>query len=85
MTAEAIVRRALEVMEWRGIAYVVFFSDKVAVMDPDADVVLEFPPAPQMEVYKSLISKAPFVRMRDAVITVAKKPQREPFSNFRGL
>jgi hypothetical protein len=90
MTAELIkasdvAKKALEIMERRGIAYVLFLSDKTVVMDPDAEEVHEFPPAPQMEVYKRLIVKAPFTRMKDAVITVAKKPLKEPFSNFRGL
>jgi hypothetical protein len=37
-----------------------------------------------MEVYKLLIIKAPFTRMKDTVITIAKKPLREPYP-FRGL
>jgi len=54
-------------------------------MDPDAEFVYEFLPAPQMEVYKLLIIKALFTKMKDTVITVAKKPQKEPFASFRGL
>jgi len=89
MTAEIIktsdvAKKALEVMERHGIAYVLFLSDKTLVMDPDADFVYEFPAANQMEVYKRLIIKAPFTRMKDAVITVAKKPLKEPYP-FRGL
>ncbi len=84
MTAEAIVRRALEVMERHGVAYVLFLSDKTLVMDPDADFVYEFPATNQMEVYRNLIPKAPFTRMKDTVITVAKKPLKEPYP-FRGL
>ena len=80
-----VVKKTLEVMERHGIAYVLFLSDKTLVIDPDAEDVHEFPPVPQIEVYRNLIVKAPFVRMKDAVITVAKKPQKEPFSNFRGL
>jgi len=89
MTAEIIktsdvAKKALEVMERHGVAYILFFSDKTVVMDPDADFVYEFLPAPQMEVYKLLIIKAPFTRMKDTVITIAKKPLREPYP-FRGL
>jgi hypothetical protein len=54
-------------------------------MDPDADFVFEFPPTNQMEVYKRLIIRAPFTKMKDAVITVAKRPQKEPFASFKGL
>ena len=79
-----VVKKALEVMERHGVAYILFFSDKTVVMDPDADFVYEFLPAPQMEVYKLLIIKAPFTRMKDTVITIAKKPLREPYP-FRGL
>lgn len=79
-----LVKKTLELMERHGVAYVLFFSDKVVVMDPDADEVYEYPPAPQMEIYRSLIIKAPFVRMKDTVITVAKKPLKEPYP-FRGL
>ena len=85
MTAGTIVRQALEIMERRGIAYVLFLSDKTVVMDPDAEDIHEFPPTNQMEVYKLLIIKAPFTRMKDTVITIAKKPQREPFASFKGL
>jgi len=85
MTAGTIVRQALEIMERRGIAYVLFLSDKTVVMDPDAEDIHEFPPTNQMEVYKLLIIRAPFTKVKDAVITIAKKPQREPFASFRGL
>jgi hypothetical protein len=89
MTAEIIktsdvAKKALEIMERRGIAYVLFLSDKTVVMDPDAEDIHEFPPTNQMEVYKLLIIKAPFTRMKDTVITIAKKPLREPYP-FRGL
>jgi len=80
-----VIKKALELMERRGIAYVLFLSDKTVVMDPDAEDVHEFPPTNQMEVYKLLIIKAPFTRMKDTVITIAKKPQREPFASFKGL
>jgi len=79
-----VIKKALELMERRGIAYVLFLSDKTVVMDPDAEDVHEFPPTNQMEVYKLLIIKAPFTRMKDTVITIAKKPLREPYP-FRGL
>ena len=89
MTAELIkasdvAKKALEIMERRGIAYVLFLSDKTVVMDPDAEDIHEFPPTNQMEVYKLLIIKAPFTRMKDTVITIAKKPLKEPYP-FRGL
>ena len=79
-----IVKKALEVMERHGIAYILFFGDKTVVIDPDAEDVHEFPTTNMMEVYRSLIVKAPFVRMKDTVITVAKKPLKEPYP-FRGL
>jgi hypothetical protein len=82
--ASDVAKKALEVMERHGVAYILFFSDKTVVIDPDAEDVHEFPPTNQMEVYKNLIVKAPFVRMKDMVITVAKKPQKEPFA-FKGL
>jgi hypothetical protein len=90
MTAEIIktsdvAKKALEIMERRGIAYVLFLSDKTVVMDPNAEDIHEFPPTNQMEVYKLLIIRAPFTKMKDAVITIAKKPQREPFASFKGL
>jgi hypothetical protein len=78
-----VVRKALEIMERRGIAYVLFLSDKTVVMDPDAEDFHEFPPTNQMEIYRSLITKAPFTRMKDSVITVAKKPLKD--YPFRGL
>jgi len=80
-----VVKKALEVMERRGLAYIVFLRDKTVVMDPDADTIVELPLTPQMEVYRTLIAKAPFVKMKDSVIMVAKKPQKEPFASFRGL
>ena len=80
-----VVKKALEVMERRGVAYIVFLNDKTVVMDPDADFVYEFPQAPQMEVYRLLITKAPFTKMKDSVIMAANKPQKEPFASFRGL
>ena len=79
-----LVKKALEVMERHGVAYILFLSDKTIVIDPDADEVHEYPPAPQMEIYRNLIAKAPFVRMKDSIITVAKKPLKEPYP-FRGL
>ena len=90
MTAEIIktsdvAKKALEIMERRGIAYVLFLSDKTVVMDPNAEDIHEFPPTNQMEVYKLLIIRAPFTKVKDAVITIAKKPQREPFASFKGL
>ena len=89
MTAEIIktsdvAKKALEVMERHGIAYVLFLSDKTLVMDPDAEEVHEFPVSNQLEVYKLLIIRAPFTKMKDSVITVAKKPLKEPYP-FRGL
>jgi len=90
MTAEMIkasdvAKKALEVMERHGVAYILFLNDKTVVMDPDADFVFEFPATNQMEVYKRLIIRAPFTKMKDAVITVAKRPQKEPFASFKGL
>ena len=79
-----VVKKALEVMERRGVAYIVFLNDKTVVMDPDADII-ELPPTSQMEAYRNLIVKAPYVKMKDSVIMVAKKPQKEPFASFRGL
>jgi hypothetical protein len=84
MTASDVVKKALEVMERHGIAYVLFLSDKTLVVDPDAEDVHEFPATNQMEVYRLLIIRAPFTKMKDAVITIAKKPQKEPFA-FKGL
>jgi hypothetical protein len=83
--ASDVAKKALEVMERHGVAYILFFSDKTVVMDPDAEDVHEFPPTNQMEVYKLLIIRAPFTKMKDAVITIAKKPQKEPFASFKGL
>ena len=82
--ASDVAKKALEVMERHGIAYVLFFGDKTVVMDPDADFVFEFPPTNQMEVYKLLIIRAPFTKMKDTVITIAKKSLKEPYP-FRGL
>jgi hypothetical protein len=79
-----VVKKAVEVMERHGIAYVLFLSDKTLVIDPDAEDIHEFPATNQMEVYINLIVRAPFVRMKDTVITVAKKPLKEPYP-FRGL
>ena len=80
-----VVKKALEVMERHGVAYILFFSDKTVIIDPDADFVFEFPPTNQMEVYKLLIIRAPFTKMKDTVITIAKKPLKEPFASFKGL
>ena len=79
-----VVKRALEVMERHGVAYILFLSDKTVIIDPDAEDVHEFPATNMMEVYRSLVVKAPFVRMKDTVITVAKKPLKEPYP-FKGL
>jgi len=80
-----VAKKALEVMERHGVAYILFFGDKTVVMDPDADFVFEFPPTNQMDVYKLLIIRAPFTKMKDTVITIAKKPLKEPFASFKGL
>jgi len=82
--ASDVAKKALEVMERHGIAYVLFLPDKTLVIDPDAEDVHEFPATNQMEVYRNLIVRAHFVRMKDTVITVAKKPLKEPYP-FRGL
>jgi len=79
-----VVKKTLEVMERHGIAYVLFLSDKTLVIDPDAEEVHEFPAINQMEVYRNIITKAPFTSMKDTVITVAKKPLKQPYP-FRGL
>ena len=84
MTAKEVVKKALELMERRGVAYILFLSDKTVVMDPDAEDVHEFPAINQMEVYRNIITKAPFTSMKDTVITVAKKPLKQPYP-FRGL
>ena len=80
-----VVKKALEVMERHGVAYILFFGDKTVVMDPEADFVFEFPATNQMDVYKLLIIRAPFTKMKDTVITIAKKPLKEPFTSFKGL
>jgi hypothetical protein len=80
-----VVKKALEVMERHGAAYILFFDDKTVIIDPDADFVFEFPPTNQMDVYKLLIIRAPFTKMKDTVITIAKKPLKEPFASFKGL
>jgi len=77
-----IAKKALEVMQRHNTAYVLFLSDKTLVVDPDMEEVYEFNAVNIMSVYRELIGKAPWLRMRDHVITVSKTPRPK---DFKGL
>jgi len=79
-----VVKKALEVMERRGRAYIFIYSDRTVIADPDAEAIIELPPTSQMEAYRSLVAKAPFVKMKDNIIMVSKRPEKD-LGDFRGL
>jgi len=77
-----IAKKALDVMTRYGTAYILFLTEKTLVVDPDMEEVYEFNAVNIVSVYRELIGKAPWLRMRDHVITVSKTPRPK---DFRGL
>jgi len=77
-----IAKKALEVMQRHNTAYVLFLTEKTLVVDPDMEEVYEYPQCNIVDIYKQLIGRAPWLRMRDHVITVSKTPRPK---DFKGL